>query len=152
MKFSIFIKLCDILRLHIQHQTTNWKKLVEVEKVIAIVLHKLAFRFNAIMLCNIFCISPSIVFKYTKLITKCLFSKDILYTQFVSRPIGIRLESIIQCFLDLSCIPNPYGVIDESHIRLAYKPPLIYITTDYWNRHDNHNIVLQAICDYNFIF
>ena len=43
MKYSTFVKLCDLLKPYIEHQYTNYRNAVPVQKAVAMVLHKLAY-------------------------------------------------------------------------------------------------------------
>ena len=42
MKYSTFVTLCDLLKPYIEHQDTNYRDAVPVQKAVAMVLHKLA--------------------------------------------------------------------------------------------------------------
>jgi hypothetical protein len=44
------------------------------------------------------------------------------------------------------------GNIDGLHIELAKKPTFKLVLTNYWNKHDHHNVVLQVVCDTNLTF
>jgi len=37
--------------------------------------------------------------------------------------------------------------IDDLHIELAKKPTFKLVLTNYWNKHDHYNVVLQVVCD-----
>ena len=40
MKYNTFVKLCDLLKPYIEHQDTNYRDDVPVQKVVVMVLHK----------------------------------------------------------------------------------------------------------------
>jgi hypothetical protein len=42
MKYSTFVKLCDLLKPYIEHQDINYRDDVPIHKAVAMVLHKLA--------------------------------------------------------------------------------------------------------------
>ena len=79
-------------------------------------------------------------------------TKNKLFFRFIQVPTGERLQNVIQGFTDLTGLPNMCGAIDGSHIKLQKRPPLDRAPTDYWNRHDHHSVLLQAICDHNLNF
>jgi hypothetical protein len=45
-----------------------------------------------------------------------------------------------------------WGAIDSLHVELVEKLTLRLILVYYWNRHDDHNVILQVVCDNNLIF
>jgi hypothetical protein len=132
MKYNIFVKLCDILKPYIEHQDTNYRDAVSVQKAIAMVLHKLAYGLkNCIVRSNV------------------LADKDKLYPQYISIPSGRRLKEVIRGFHHITKLPQICGAIDGSHIKLYRKPPQKYTLANYWYRHDAHTVLLQGICDSN---
>jgi hypothetical protein len=42
MKYSTSVKLCDLLKPYIEHQDTNFRDVVLIQKAVVMVLHKLA--------------------------------------------------------------------------------------------------------------
>ena len=44
------------------------------------------------------------------------------------------------------------GAIDATHIRLVEKHLMNLILAKYWNQHDHHLVLLQGVCDANFLF
>jgi hypothetical protein len=79
MKYNIFVKLCDILKPYIEHQDTNYRDAVSVQKAIAMVLHKLAYGLKNCIVRNKFGVGKSTVLKYLLLICNVLADKDKLY-------------------------------------------------------------------------
>jgi hypothetical protein len=111
----------------------------------------LAIKYSNAYIANLYGVGSSIVWEYTLLITEVLSNKK-LFSQFISIPSGSRLAEIIKEFKNLTGIFQMCGAIDETHIRLVDKPKLVLVSTDYWNRHDHHSVLLQAICDSNLNF
>jgi hypothetical protein len=70
MKYNTFVKLCDILKPYIQHQDTNYRDAVPIQKAIAMVLHKLAYGLTNCNVGNKFKVGKSTVLKYLLLIYK----------------------------------------------------------------------------------
>ena len=146
MKYPTFLKLCDLLRPYIQKLVTRFRQPVEVERAVAMVLHKLACGDTSRRIANQYCVRASTVYQYTLLITEALSNKTKLFSKFIQVPTGARLDGIIQGFKDLTGLPNMCGAIHGSHIRLWKKPNLDQTLADYWNRHDHHSMLLQAVC------
>jgi hypothetical protein len=52
----------------------------------------------------------------------------------------------------LAGIDQVCRAIDGTHIKLYDKPKLRFVPANYWNRHDHHSVLLQAVCDSNLFF
>lgn len=152
MSWASFNILCDLLRPYVQKQFTHYRDPIEVERVVAIVLKRLAFGYSNTHIANLYGTGSSTVWKYTKLITDALSSKNKLFSQFISIPSGPRLINIIRKFKNITGISQMCGAIDGTHIRLRDKPKLAFVPADYWNRHDHHSVLLQAVCDSDLNF
>jgi hypothetical protein len=152
MTYTSFLNLVEFLRPYVEHETTNYRAAIEVDRAIAMVLNKLAFGFSNRHVANNYCVGQSTVWKYTFIVTEALANPKKLYSHFISIPQGERLISIIAHFKCLTGLENMCGAIDGTHIRLAEKPPMSLIPADYWNRHDHHSILLQGVCDANLLF
>ena len=70
MIYLTFIKLCDVLRPYIEHKDTHYRPTLSVEKVVALVLKRLAFGWSDRNVGNEFGVGRSTIFKYTKLVWK----------------------------------------------------------------------------------
>jgi len=123
---------------------TKFRAPIEVKRALAITLKKLAFGYSNAHIANLYGTGSSTVWEYTLLITEVLLNKEKLLSQFISIPSGPRLAKIIRKFKTLTGIFQMCGTIDGTHIRLANKPKLALVPADYWNRHDHHNVLLQA--------
>jgi hypothetical protein len=84
MKYSTFVKLCDLLIPYIKHQDTNCRDVVPVQKAVAMVLHKLAHAGTNRNVGNMFGVRKTIVLKYLMLICNALADKDNLNPQFIA--------------------------------------------------------------------
>ena len=71
-------------------------------------------------------VGRTIIFKYTRLVCKILADNDKLYYKYISIPSDARLQQIMKGFFDITKLPEMYGAIDGSHIKLAYKPKWAY--------------------------
>ena len=152
MKYSTFVKFCDILKPYIEHQDTNYQDVVPVQKAVAMVLHKLAHARTNMNVENMFGVRKTRILKYLMFICNALAYKDKLYPQFIAIPTGRRLKDIIQGFHRVTKLTQICGVIDGSHVKLYRKPPTKYTPADYWCQYNVHTVLLQGICDSNRIF
>lgn len=80
MTYPTFMKLCDVLRPYIEYKDTNYRPILSVEKVVALVLKKLAFGWSDRNVGNEFGVGRSTIFKYAKLVCKALGDRDKLYS------------------------------------------------------------------------
>jgi hypothetical protein len=62
------------------------------------------------------------------------------------------LVNIIQAFKKLTWISQMCETIDGLHIELAKKPTFKLVLTNYWNKHDHRNVVLQVVCGTDLTF
>lgn len=152
MSWASFNILCDLLRPYVQKQATKYRKPIEIERAVAITLKRLAFGYSNAHIANLYGTGSSTVWEYTYLITDALSSKDKLFSQFISIPSGPRLIETIRKFKNLTGISQMCGAIDGTHIRLTDRPKLAFVPADYWNRHDHHSVLLQAVCDSDLNF
>jgi hypothetical protein len=107
-----------------------------------IVLKRLAIsHFNQII-ANLYGTGVSRVIKYTILITKVLVNNDNFFSHIICIPHGQRLVNIIEIFKKLVGIPQICELIDGSHIKLVKEPTFEFVSTNYWNKHDHHSVVL----------
>jgi hypothetical protein len=146
MKYSTFVKLCNLLKPYIEYQDINYKDVVLVQKAVIMVFHKL---FHAKINRNVrimFGIEKTTILKYLMVICNTSADKDKLYPQFIVIPTGIKLKDIIRGFHYITKLPQICGVIDGSHVKLYSKPPTKYTPANYWCRHDVHTLLLQRIC------
>ena len=81
------------------------------------------------------------------IICKVFANKNLLFSRYISIPIGQRLSSIIEQFHGLFGLLNMCGAIDGTHKKLYQKPAQYYIPSNYWFCHDFHSVLFQGICD-----
>ena len=79
MKYNTFVKFCDLLKPYIEHQDTNYREVVPVQKAVAMVLHKpshAGINRNVRNMCGV---RKTTVLEYLMLICNVLADKDKLY-------------------------------------------------------------------------
>ena len=84
MKYNTFVKLSDLWKPYIEHQDTNYRDVVHVQKDVAMVLHKLAHARTNWNIRNICAIGTTTILKYLMLTCNALADKDKLYPQFIA--------------------------------------------------------------------
>ena len=126
---------------------TNYKKAVRIDKVVSMILYKLALGSSIRTIRQKFAQGRSIIQRYNLIICRVFANKNLLFFRNVSTPIGQRLHNVISWFHDLSGFPNKRGAIDGTHIKLYQKPPQWYILANYWSHYGFYSILLQGICD-----
>ncbi|CAM6111088.1 unnamed protein product [Calypogeia fissa] len=153
MSYRAFQALIDELRPFIERSSNTVRDPIELDRVVAMVLHRLASGLPPSTIANLYNVGPSTVTKYTKQITEILASRDKLYSKFVSIPSGERLTSAIAKFQDMTDIPNICGAIDGTHIKLWRKPRLQDVPKFYWNKYYKfYSVLLQGVCDADKVF
>ena len=131
MKYSTFVKFCDLLKPYIEHQDTNYRNVVPVQKAVPMVLHKLAHAGINRNVGSMFDVGKITVLKYLMLICNALADKKKLYPQFIAILIGRRLKDIIRGFHRITKLPQICGAIDGSYVKLYMKPPTKYTPANY---------------------
>ena len=61
MTYTSFLSLVGLLRPYVEHETTNYRVVIEVDRAIAMALNKLAFGFSNRHVANIYCVGQSTV-------------------------------------------------------------------------------------------
>ena len=79
MKYNTFVKLCNLLKPYIEHQDINYKDVVNVQKAVAMFLHKLAHAGTNPNVGNMFGVGKTTILKYLMLICNALANKDKLH-------------------------------------------------------------------------
>lgn len=150
MSYPLFLKLVEDLTPFIQKRDTKYRKAMEADRAVAMVLYRLAHGAKPSEVADMFNVETATVVQYTKLVTSVLANE--LYPSYIQIPEGPRLIQIIREFKELTGLDNMCGAVDGSHIKLSTKPPSRYTPADYWCRHDFHSVLLQRICDAHSLF
>lgn len=91
------------------------------------------------------------VYKYTLLICHALVDKDKLLRNYISIPSCARVANVIVASHNVTGLPNMCGAINNIHCKLYREPSQSFILGDYWCRHYIYSVLLQGICDNEFL-
>lgn len=154
MSFPAFTALVEQLRPYLVQETEG---AVEVERALAMVLHRLADGSSAATIAYLYGVPARTVSRYTRLVTEALACRRKLYSKYVVMPAGRRLHRITQGFQAATGLPNMCGAIDGTHIKLCQKPGKLrqlQLTPvqHYWSEHGFYSILLQGVCDADCVF
>jgi hypothetical protein len=156
MSPEAFDNLVQMLTPYLQSQCINpVRPQLEIRKILALVLYRFAHGVSPNPhISDRLQAGGSTVRKYVDLIYDVLISRDKLFSECISIPIGARLEGIIGEFREITRLPNICGAIDGTHIPLADHPNwrVTLVHGDFFNRKKFHSIVLQVVCDANKLF
>ncbi|KAL3677667.1 hypothetical protein R1sor_004573 [Riccia sorocarpa] len=149
MKYPLFLHLCNEIEPYMP-PIDEWplaRKRVELEKAVAVVLWRLGRNETLLEISDKFHIGQATIVKYTTLITHILASPHKLFSKYVGLPRGARFQASTEKFYSLSKLPLVVGCIDGSYIKLRKKPKADQNPAEYWNRHHDHAVLLQGLCD-----
>ena len=104
------------------YQNNNYKDDVHVQKVVAMVLYKLAYAETNPNVQNMFGLGKTTVLKYLLLICNALADKHKSYAQFIIILTHVRLKDIIHGFHRIIKLPQICSVIDGYYVKLYRKP------------------------------
>ncbi len=124
---------------------------VEIRKIVAIVIYRLAHEKSATHMVNQFDVRTSTIRKYVHILCDVLCDKNKLFSKYINIPSSDHLQKIIDHFHELTSLPNICGAIDSTHISLAslLDKRVTFVASDFFNWKKNHSIVMQAICNVN---
>ncbi len=150
MNFEGFNSLVEKLTPFLQSQCVNLvQPQVEIRKIVAIVIYRLAHGTSATNMADRF--NVRVTRKYVKKIRKymdivCddLCDKNKLFSKYINIPSSDRVQKIIDCFHDLTSLPNICGAIDSTHISLAslINKRVTLVASDCFDRKKIHSIVM----------
>lgn len=115
------------------------------------VLNKLAYRYSKDTLPSIIVLNKVPLGNEFLLLHRFWLIQN-LYSDLITVPQGERLVLIIGHYKNLTQLENMCGVIDDTNIKLAEKPPINLIHADFWNWHDHNSMLLQDVSDVNHLF
>ncbi|KAK4882485.1 hypothetical protein RN001_005804 [Aquatica leii] len=116
------------------------------EKQLLVALSMLANQEVYRLVAEKFDISKSTAWLYVKKV--CTLLVD-LSGQYICWPTGQKLQQIKETFKERQGFPDVIGAIDGTHIPIS--PPLNEQAA-YCNRNRYHSIILQGVCDTNYMF
>ncbi|KAJ8384919.1 hypothetical protein AAFF_G00197270 [Aldrovandia affinis] len=146
MSRNTFEYVLQLVEATLRRKTTRWRKPIEPQRRLAIVLWWYATPSEYRTISCLFGVGVSTVCKLVRQVTSAL--KTTLLKRFICLPKGDRLQDTLEGFADRG-YPMCAGAIDATHI------PIIAPKEDhtaYYNRKGWHSIVLQAVVDHKFCF
>ncbi|KAL2652428.1 hypothetical protein R1flu_020556 [Riccia fluitans] len=150
MGYSSFLILVKHLRPFVEKGGP--RAAIPIQLAVAAVLHWLAYGLPPKIVAAAYEIGTSIVEMYTQLVVHALTHPRKLGQKFKASPSAEKQREISNAFLKISGVPNMVAALDGSYIKLAQQPDEKHEPAAYWNRHDMHSVVLQAICDRQELF
>ena len=147
MSKETFKTICDLLRPHIERQTTQLREPVSVEARVAVTVWKLATNVEYRTIAELFGLGRSTVGEIV--LDTCDAVSKFLLPRYVHIPQDAVLQEIVEGFRCRWGFPQAIGAIDGTHIAIL-KP--VESGSDYYNRKGYYSILMQALVDYRGIF
>ena len=110
MEYNTFVSLCTILEPHVVKVDTNFRKFVRIDKAMAMILCKLAFGHDDRAIGQKFAQGRFTIQRYNLIICRILVDKNLLFSKYISTPIGQRVHNGLERFHGLSRLPKMRGV------------------------------------------
>jgi hypothetical protein len=143
----IFDNCCIELESHLKPNESFVRAPVEVKKQVDIPIYFLGSSAEYRTIGNFFGVSTSTVCKVVHMVCETIAENRL--EKCVSFPTGINFKHVIQGYEGIWGFPNCGGAIDGSHIPIK-APENSH--GDYLNRKSWHSLILQGVCDHNYVF
>ncbi|KAG1693348.1 Protein ALP1-like [Nymphon striatum] len=145
---SSFAKLVCELKPHIHHVNTKFRKSVPAEERLAITLWRLGTNIEYRSIDHLFGRAKSTCIKIVKEVTVAI--AEHLLAKYISIPQGDNLLKVVSKFERRRGFPQIGGAIDGSQVKIIAPQDS---HSDFYNRHHNHSVILQAVvdCDCKFL-
>ena len=146
MTKATFEILCDDLHPSFPDQARSVREPLQLEHRIAIVVYWMASSTEYRTIANLFGIGKSTVHKCIHDV--CTAMAENILDKYMKFPADDNLQHVIDGFDNTKVFPNCAGAVDGTHI------PIIAPESahgDYVNRKGWYSIILQAVCDHNYI-
>ncbi|KAM3849596.1 uncharacterized protein ACN63O_002484 [Diretmus argenteus] len=147
MRKTTFQQLCDILRPHIQRQSTTFRRPVPVEQRVAICIWRLATNVEFRTIAHLFGVGQSTAVTIANDVASVI--ANYMLPLYIRTPSEDEFKVIIQGFRDRWGFPQCGGAIDGTHIGILAPTDS---PADYYNRKGFHSVILQGVVDHRLRF
>ena len=147
MSKETFETVCDLLRPHIERQTTRFRQPISVKAKVAVTIWKLATNIEYRTIAALFGLGKSTVGEVV--LDTCDAIVQFLLPRYVHIPQDSVLQEIVDGFHSRWGFPQTIGAIDGTHIPIL-RP--VESAADYYNRKGYYSVLMQALVDFRGIF
>jgi hypothetical protein len=150
MSYAAFERLCELLRPALERDPAVLRvrhAILDVRQIVACVLYRLASGDHLYSVSHMFGLARGTISVLTREVCAAI--------NLHVRPLFLRLPStegevrlVLQGFEAKSGLPNCFGALDSTHVKLAFKPARRYFPGDFWSEHKQaYTVVMQAVVD-----
>lgn len=150
MSYVAFGQLCELLQPALERNPAVLRvrhEILDVRHIVACVLYRLARGDSLHAVGHLFGLGKSTVCTLTREV--CAAINELLRPRMIRLPeTDDQVQAVLQGFESKSGLPNCFGAVDSTHVKLKRKPDRRFFPGDYWSEHKQaYTLVMQAVVD-----